>query len=190
MNLYKKVEKFVFDSFNKSDRDVNIKHLARTVYWVKELRPDADEALLIAAIAHDIERAFRDYDNYDKVKNSPHGYSGKEHLDHHQGEGAKIISDFLSHETDDNNLIERVKHLVSRHEVGGDDDQNILKDADSISFLENNIDLFLTTKVKELGKEKIGKKFDSMYSRITNEMAKEMARPFYERAVSRLKMLQ
>jgi hypothetical protein len=41
-------------------------------------------------------------------------------------------------------MIERVMMLVSKHEVGGNDDQNLLKDADAISFLENQIDVFLT----------------------------------------------
>ena len=59
LNLYKKVEKFVIDSFTKAGRTKDIIHLERTVYWIKKIKPGADKALLSAGIAHDIERAFR-----------------------------------------------------------------------------------------------------------------------------------
>ena len=56
MDLYKKVEQFVQESFIEANK-IETKHAARTVFWVKKLYPEADQALLIAAIAHDIERA-------------------------------------------------------------------------------------------------------------------------------------
>ena len=40
-------------------------HFDRTVYWLQQLRPDADGALLIAAISHDIERAVGVSYNFD-----------------------------------------------------------------------------------------------------------------------------
>jgi hypothetical protein len=58
MNYFKKVQKFVRDSFNKAGSPSNILHHERTIYWIKRLKPEADEALLIAGLAHDIERAF------------------------------------------------------------------------------------------------------------------------------------
>ena len=54
--LYDKVEKFVEKSYKGK---FGMVHFKRTVYWIRELKPNADEAMLIAAIAHDIERAFR-----------------------------------------------------------------------------------------------------------------------------------
>lgn len=30
-------------------------HLIRAEYWLKRLKPDADEAMIVATIAHDIE---------------------------------------------------------------------------------------------------------------------------------------
>ncbi len=47
--------------------------------------------------------------------------------------------------------------LVSKHEVGGNEDQNLLKDADSISFFENQVGHFLSKQTAETGKEKLNK---------------------------------
>jgi hypothetical protein len=178
MNLYKEVEKFVLSSF-KSDT----KHFERTVYWLKKLKPDADEALLISAIAHDIERAFRG-NSYNKI--SKEGFSGEDHLSHHQNEGARIIEQFLIKNSADLKLIKKVKVLVSRHEVGGDIDSDLLKDADSLSFFETNVDRFVTEKVAKYGKDEIKKKFDWMFSRITSEKARKLAEPMYKEALRKL----
>ena len=72
--------------------------------------------------------------------------------------------------------------LVSKHEIGGNDDQNLLKDADSISFFENNVEYFVGRTVSETGKEKVKDKFDWMYNRMTSEKAKQFARQLYAEA--------
>jgi len=186
LSFYYKVEQFVIDSFTKVGDNHGIKHFERTVYWLKQLKPDADEALLIAAFAHDIERAFRDHANYDNIKKSAKGFSGDEHLIPHQKKGAKIIADFLEQQGADGKLIERVVMLVNKHEVGGNDDQNLLKDADSISFLENNINHFIDVKVKQTSKQIVKEKFDWMFNRITSEKAKQITRLWYEDGIKRL----
>jgi len=83
-------------------------------------------------------------------------------------------------------LVNRVKMLVSRHEEGGNDDQNLLKDADSISFFENSIPIFLAQHVNESGKDLVKKKFSWMYDRISSEKAKQIVRGWYENAIIRL----
>jgi len=185
-DLYKKVEKFVIDSFTKANKVYQIKHFIRAAYWIKKLKPDADEALLIAAVAHDIERAFR---SEDMVKKKLGGYAGKEFLRPHQERGAEIIGDFLKKQGAGKELIERVKMLVSRHEEGGNKDQDLLKDADSVSYFENNVSFFLTEKVAEVGKEKVKGKFDWMFSRMTSEKAKKIARPWYKKAIKDLESI-
>lgn len=65
---YKKAEQFVKESFVKTGKKHEMPHFERTVYWLLKLKPDADEALKIAAIAHDIERAFREKDMFIKKK--------------------------------------------------------------------------------------------------------------------------
>ena len=182
--LYKKAEQFVIDSFNKANKSSQIKHFLRTVYWIKELKSNADVALLISAVAHDIERAFRQKDVLEKKTSA--GYTNVEFFCPHEERGAEIIGDFLKQQGVTAEIIERVKMLVSRHEEGGNEDQNLLKDADSISFFENNISLFLTKHVQEVGKEKVREKFDWMYNRITSEKAKQIVRPWYEEAIKKL----
>lgn len=180
-HLYDKAEKFVIDSFTKIGKAHQIKHFERTVYWLKELRPDADEALLIAAISHDIERAYRKEDMLEKKQTS--SYASKDYFRPHEERGAEIIADFLKKENADPEMILRVKTLVSRHEEGGDEDQNLLKDADSISFFENNVPVFLTKNLPEVGKEKIKEKFDWMFNRITSEKAKQIVKEWYQKAI-------
>lgn len=182
--MYNKIEKFVIDTFTKAGKSRQIEHFLRTVYWIKELRPNADEALLIAAVAHDIERGFRKDDMYYLKKSK--GVVGEEFLRPHQERGAEIVAGFLKENGAEKELIERVKHLVSRHEEGGDEGQNLLKDADSISFFENNANIFVKEKVQEIGKEKVKKKFEFMFERITSEKAKEICREWYKKALGDL----
>ncbi len=186
IDIYRKVELFVVDKFREAGDGVGTNHVLRTVHWVKRLKPDADEALLVAAVAHDIERALRKHESYDKITKSDKGFRSDEHLTHHQGEGARIIGEYLEQIGADPGTVERVRMLVSRHEIGGNDDQNVLKDADSISFFENIADYFVSKKVGETGWEKVKDKFDWMYDRITSDKAKEFARQGYEESVKKL----
>lgn len=184
--LYQKTKQFVIDSFQKIGKN-QIIHFERTVFWLRKLKPKADEALLIAAIAHDIERA---YSKPDIVKKREEGLNSKNFLQLHQKRGAQIIENFLKREGVDSKLINRVKKLVEKHEEGGNNDQNLLKDADSISFFENNINSFLTKGIAELGKEKIKEKFDWMYERITSPQAKETVKPWYKKALKDLEQIK
>lgn len=88
LKIYKKVEQFVFDSFNKAEKSSQIEHFIRTVFWLKELKPDADEALLVSAIAHDIERASRQKDVLEKI--SKVGFTDAEFYRPHEERGAEI----------------------------------------------------------------------------------------------------
>ncbi len=184
LKYYQKAKQFVIGSFTKCGKSYQIKHFERTVYWMKKLKADADEALLISAVAHDIERAFRKKDVEDKKIS--HSYTDLEFLRPHEERGAEIIADFLKKESAEQKLIDKVKKLVSRHEEGGDEDQNLLKDADSISFFENNVSVFLRKDVPEIGKEKVKEKFDWMFNRITSEKARQISRQWYEEAIKKL----
>ena len=181
--LFDKVKQFVKKSFRGKEPGGQIVHFERTVYWVQKLNPSADKALLIAAFAHDIERAYRSREimkNLREVK-----FTDKKRMREHQEKGAQIIGRFLEQENAPRELIKRVKDLISKHEEGGDEGQNILKDADSISFLENNIKIFLQM-AEKIGKKKIRQKFDWMYNRITSEQAKQIANKWYKKAIEEL----
>ena len=181
--LYKNIEKYVFDSFRKTGRIHEFLHLIRTLHWLEKLKPDADEALRIAAISHDIERAFRRKDVKEIIK-KPEGLTSKIYFKKHEIRGAKIIADYLEIQGAEKKLINRVKMLVSRHEQGGNDDQNLLKDADSIGFFEIYANSELISKmVSYIGKKEAKRKIDFMYDRITSDEAKRITKKWYDKMI-------
>lgn len=141
---------------------------------------------MISAVAHDIERASRTKEQHQKKVEV--GLTHPEFFRTHEEKGAEIIADFLKNEGTNQKIIDRVKMLVSRHEEGGNDDQNLLKDADSVSFFENNIPHFLSAKkIAEIGgKERTKTKINWMYERITSKKAKQIVKPWYDKAIKDL----
>lgn len=181
--IYEQVEGYIVDAFKDTPREVI--HLKRTAHWAQEFFPSADEALLVAAVSHDIERATREK----KVpigELSSESFLNEKHLQHHQEKGAEIMSAYLESIGASSDFIKRVSRLISRHEIGGYKDESILKDADSVSFFENNIDFFVTKVTLLRTRESIREKFDWMYNRIGDPAAKRIAFPFYDTAVFRL----
>ncbi|MDD3006515.1 MAG: DUF4202 family protein [Candidatus Pacebacteria bacterium] len=168
-----KVKEFVVESYGKENL-----HLTRTLYWVKEMEPDASEELLIAACSHDIERALN-LESKNKER-----FNTEEEMEKHQTESGKIIFDFLVKEGYDLEKAKRVQELIAKHEVGGDAEQDMLKDADSLSWLE-------VSAPKHIGKaifsrEELKKKVAAMHDRISSGKAKDLAVPFYEEALQML----
>ncbi len=109
-------------------------HSKNTLTWLLKLKPDADEALQIAALGHDIERAIdqrkvrrEDFEHYDRFKAA------------HAHNSAEILKEIMLDCGVDETLIEQICALVRRHEVGGDERSDLLKDADSISYFEVNL---------------------------------------------------
>lgn len=109
-------------------------HSKNTLNWLLKLKHNADEALQIAALGHDIERAIdqrkvrrEDFEHYDEFKAA------------HAHNSAEILKEVMLDCGVDETLIEQVYELVCRHEVGGDERSDLLKDADSISYFEVNL---------------------------------------------------
>ncbi len=181
--MLEKAKKFVNESFKQCVSGKSTKHFERTVYWVKQLKTDADEPILIAAYSHDIARAFRKKSSIELFGKKE--MNDKEILKKHQEEGAKIVVGFLKKEGYDEKSIKRVSDMIRHHEEGGDEESNLVKDADSISYLEINAPKHIKL-VKILGKDKIKRKIDWMYNRISSKKAKLLAKPYYEKVVSLL----
>ncbi len=183
MNYYPKVKKFVKESFIKSGKFADeLRHFWRTAYWLKKLYPKADESMLIAAVAHDLERAYR--------KVTPRGYiESKAAFMHwptvmyHCRTGARIIGDYLKEQGAPAAMISRVTMMIRGHEFGGNKWQNLLKDADSISFFDDHYKKYLRKWIGIGNLERVNEKFDWMYSRITSPKAKAYAKPMYEKCV-------
>jgi len=182
--MFIEVKKFIDDAFQNSlYGSGSIKHFERTVDWLKMLKPDADEPMLIAAYAHDIERAFRKTDSTETFKSI--AFNDETFLAHHQSRGADIVRVFLRDNGYPDEATQRVYRMIYHHEVGGDEESNFIKDADSISYLENNTQLHIGL-TSSLGVEKIKEKVDWMFERITSPRAKALAQPFYNSAIAKL----
>jgi len=181
--LYNKVEKLIINAYGKNHHA--IPHLQRTAYWLGKLKPDADEAFLIAALAHDVQRAL-DAPKGEKPPKPKGGFLDKDIMKHHQERGGELMEEFLMKEGAAPEFAERVRHLISRHELGGDPDQDLLKDMDSLSFLENNIEFFLSNIETAADKEKVREKFTWMFERISSDEVQTRAEPFFKTAIEKL----
>jgi NAD(P)H-hydrate repair Nnr-like enzyme with NAD(P)H-hydrate dehydratase domain len=171
--MLEKVQAFVTLSFGEENA-----HLVKTLEWVRKLDPQAGEELLIAAISHDIERALNPAAKDMKVYRT--GEARKEH----QAEGGRIMKEYLIGEGYDPAKAERVRDLISCHEDGGDAEQDLLKDADSLSWLEVSAPKHIDR--RRFSREELVNKVAYMFDRISSPHAKESARPFYDQAESLL----
>ena len=158
IDRFEKIKNEVLETLKRSPFEMENIH-AQTVHkWVLKLKPDAGESLQIAALAHDIDRAItgimekhlKDYSKINEFK--------KEHA----LRSAQFISDIMKKHNYSENEINKVRNLVENHEVGGDEEMNILRDADSIAYFEYNIPVYL----KHTNIERTKGKIRFMYKRI------------------------
>ncbi len=112
------------------------RHAENTLEWLLRLAPRADEALQLAALAHDIDRAApdkvkrEDFTDYDTFKAA--------HAEH----GARLLRAILAHCGVAEPVTEEACRLVRLHEVGGDPRADRLRDADSLSYFDVNLPLY------------------------------------------------
>ena len=134
MNSIDRVKKSIETIISGSSVSEDPVHSKNTLDWLLKLKPDVDEALQIAALGHDIERAINqrkvrreDFEDYDQFKAA------------HAHNSAEILKEVMLNCGVEETLMEQVYDLVNRHEVGGDERSDLLKDADSISYFEVNL---------------------------------------------------
>jgi len=134
MNSIDRVSKSIETIISGSSVPEDPVHSKNTLNWLLKLKPDADEALQIAALGHDIERAVdqrkvrrEDFEHYDQFKAT------------HAHNSAEILKEVMLNCGVEETLMEQVYDLVNRHEVGGDERSDLLKDADSISYFDVNL---------------------------------------------------
>lgn len=108
-------------------------HAENTLAWLLKLCPDADAALQLAALAHDIERARvnrlsrHDFSDYDRFKAM------------HAAIGARMAGRCFRAAGVAPAIRREACRLIRLHESGGDPRSDLLKDADSISFFDHNL---------------------------------------------------
>ncbi len=189
-SIVKKTEQFIENAckpgtgFNQQGKNF-LKHLKLTKFYAEKLHKyetgiSAGDALLVASLMHDIERAFiKDKEAYERMHNKQNGgFRNKQYLDYHQGRSAEIASRFLYKNGMDKSFVEKVCNMIKNHEIGGDFETNILKDADSLAFFETYLDYFIKVQVRRTSEEAVKSKLDWMHDRITFDYARQLASKF------------
>ena len=161
MSKFDSLKKEILDIASKSPIPNDVEHSESALRWVLILKPDADETLQIAALSHDIDRGItgiteKDCKDYSKIK---------EFKKEHAIRSAKFIGELMKEQGYKQPAIEKVKHLVESHEEGGDEEQNILMQADSLAYFELNIPMYLN----RYGREQTIKKIQFMYKRLSEK---------------------
>ena len=176
--IIQKLENFI------KDKNIEAEHMLRTGFWLKELYPEADDAFYIAAICHDIERIFPLRDGETKPYKTGDDNLDGEYLAWHGKRSAEFAEKILRENGfNDEVAMARIKKIIAEHSLDGTKERDLMRDADSISLLENNALVF----IKE-GKDKkeLKEKFDSEFERLSSEKTKKFAKPFYDTAIKEL----
>ncbi len=153
-------------------------HAENTLEWLLKLDTAADQALKIAALAHDIDRAVEtqkvhraDFKDYNRFKAA------------HARNGARILRAILNKCSVAKSVADEACRLVTLHEVGGDPRSDLLKDADSMSYFEVNMPMYY----KREGWEETRRRCSWGYRRLSVRMKKIAQRLTYDdEALTRL----
>lgn len=124
---------------SKSPVPEDFGHSKSICQWVGKLYPKADVGLQIAALGHDIDRAMpkekilrKNYKKYNEFKKA------------HAANCAKILEEIMRKCKIEGKLIKKTAFLVRKHEFGGNEESNILKYADSLSFFQVNLPYYFS----------------------------------------------
>ena len=159
----------------------NAEHLRRALDWLLVLDPDASEALRLAALTHDMERHFSGGPVQDL---SIPPAKNLEYRREHSERSARIVGAWLRDEATDDATIAEVERLIRLHEAGGDPDANLLQAADSLSFLEVNIDIpYAWARRGDCDLDRAHAQHTWMFERIQVPAARDLALPLYEEAL-------
>lgn len=164
----------------------NRHHLLKALEWLDRVAPDAPEPVRLATLTHDMERAFPGPDQPVARTLSDPDYERA-----HSVRSARIVGAWLRDQRADDGLIGEVERLIVAHEFGGWPEADLVQAADSLSFLETNIELFLGF-VRRGGSDgkypahEVRKKFTQMFERIQIPRLKVLAQPLLDRALQQL----
>lgn len=158
-------------------------HLLRTEDWAVQIDPDASDRLRLAAVLHDIERAFPDPDaQWDSARD----WDSPAYNRWHQDRCAQIASDWLREQGADVALTEDVAALIRVHEEGGWPEADVLQAADALSFLETMAWLVVGwVDAGRAPRERAAAKLQDSLDRMAPDQtkARQLARPLLERAL-------
>ncbi|HEY6759928.1 MAG TPA: hypothetical protein VI318_10570 [Baekduia sp.] len=158
-------------------------HLVRARDWVLVVDPGAGEGLRVAALLHDVERAFPDPSSpWDPAGdwNDP-GY-----VRWHQDRCAEYAAAWLVEQGAPAPLVQEVDRLILVHEEGGWPEADVLQAADSLSFLETLTPITVAWVRRGIDPEHARAKLRFMADRITIPAARAAAEPLLRRALAEL----
>lgn len=160
----------------------NSLHLVRSLEWLDRIAPGSAEPVRLATLTHDMERAFPGPDQP--------VWNGDEDLDYyvaHSNRSARIVGEWLREQRADPELIRQVEELIKVHEFGGWPEADLVQAADSLSFLDVNVDLFLGfVKSGRFTAAQVQAKFDHSHNRIRIPWVRDLSLPMLQRATARL----
>lgn len=173
---FAKLRKSIQDIVKNSPLKWDAVHSKKALYWLLQLKPEANETLQIAALAHDIERGktgiteithLKDYGDLKAFKKA------------HALRSADIAEELLIKFGYSSGDVQKVKKLIEHHEEGGDEETNILTDADSLAFFDYNLEPTYERNKKEHSDalERTANKVRFMYERMSPK-AKDIVRHF------------
>jgi hypothetical protein len=169
------VENYAYNSY----------HLLASLRWLDRIAPGATEAMRLATLLHDMERAFPGSDQ--PIQES---FRDASYYAAHAARSARIVGAWLRENGADDSLASEVERLVTAHEVGGWAEADLVQAADSLSFLETNVELFLNMiRTGKRSPAEVKFKFDETYERIRAPHARELALPMWEQASRQLAAL-
>jgi hypothetical protein len=164
----------------------NRDHLIRSLEWLDKLAPGLPEAVRLATLTHDMERAVPGPDSPVMGSLDDPIY---ERL--HSERSARIVCEWLRSQGAGESLVTDVEKLILWHEIGGSHEADLVQAADRLSFLETNIDLFLDfARSGRFSVADVRTKFHESYRRIRVPEARAIALPLYRRAAARLAELE
>ncbi|MFZ5955629.1 MAG: DUF4202 family protein [Nanoarchaeota archaeon] len=143
--IEEEIKKIILKSYVKTD----LAHAISTRKWVLKLKPDSSLALQLSAFSHDIERGV--YGKIDETKIIDY----EKFKAVHSKRSAEIVKEILEKNYCDKEFIRQVEYLILNHEFGGNDEANILADADSLSFFEENLEQYFEKYGLKVTEEKI-----------------------------------
>lgn len=165
------VKKKIEEIIAKSSLPEDPIHSKNTLQWLLKLKPDADEALQIAALGHDIDRAIEEH----KVRRESYK-DYNEFKDAHALNSANILAEVMKECNINKKLADDISYLVRHHETGGTRNVDILRDADSISFFQVNLSYyFIRNDIEETKKRCLWG-----YKKLPNNLKEKVANFKYE----------
>ena len=167
------LEKYIYNSL----------HMVNSLEWLDKIAPGSREAVRIATVTHDMERAFPGPDQPVWNGDEDHDYYVA-----HSARSARIVVAWLREQPEAAEAVIRdVDELIKVHEFGGWPEADLVQAADSLSFLDVNVELFLGfAKSGKFRPEQVRAKFVYSHDRIRIPWVQELAKQMLDRALERL----